>query len=113
MALLKRNSSTLTTLHTPNRWQTLRDSPEYTKATQWNSTRSGSYHQFIIISLNSEVHIRQPIPRESIIGCLAELVKALVWFWLIDETLSANLVYQSDHDIDSTLQTVKQMKIIT
>ena len=22
------------------------------------------------------------------------VVKALVWFWLIDETLSANLVYQ-------------------
>ena len=29
-------------------------------------------------------------------------VKALVWFWLIDETLSANLVYQSDYKIDST-----------
>ena len=29
-------------------------------------------------------------------------VKALVWFWLIDETLSANLVYQSDYEIDST-----------
>ena len=24
-------------------------------------------------------------------------VKGLVWFWLIDETLSANLVYQSGH----------------
>jgi len=24
---------------------------------------------------------------------LTALVKALVWFWLIDETLSANLVY--------------------
>ena len=23
-------------------------------------------------------------------------LNALVWFWLIDETLSANLVYQSD-----------------
>ena len=30
-------------------------------------------------------------------------VKALVWFWLIDETLSANLVYQSDHEIGSTI----------
>ena len=29
-------------------------------------------------------------------------VKALVWFWLIDETLSANLVYQSDYEICST-----------
>ena len=29
-------------------------------------------------------------------------LKALVWFWLIDETLSANLVYQSDYEIDST-----------
>ena len=29
-------------------------------------------------------------------------LKALVWFWLIDETLSANLVYQSDCEIGST-----------
>ena len=29
-------------------------------------------------------------------------LKALVWFWLIDETQSANLVYQSDHEIGST-----------
>ena len=29
-------------------------------------------------------------------------VQALVWFWLIDETLSANLVYQSDYEIGST-----------
>ena len=29
-------------------------------------------------------------------------LKALVWFWLIDETLSANLVYQSDYAIGST-----------
>ena len=29
-------------------------------------------------------------------------LKALVWFWLIDETLSANLVYQSDYEIGST-----------
>ena len=27
-----------------------------------------------------------------------KMVKALVWFWLIDEILSANLVYQSDYD---------------
>ena len=30
------------------------------------------------------------------------LLKALVWFWLIDETLSANLVYQSNYEIGST-----------
>ena len=30
------------------------------------------------------------------------LLKALVWFWLIDETLSANLVYQSDYEIGNT-----------
>ena len=30
------------------------------------------------------------------------LLKALVWFWWIDETLSANLVYQSDYEIGST-----------
>ena len=29
-------------------------------------------------------------------------VKALDWFWLIDKTLSANLVYQSDYEIGST-----------
>ena len=29
-------------------------------------------------------------------------LKALVWFWLIDETLSVNLVYQSDYEIGST-----------
>ena len=29
-------------------------------------------------------------------------MKALVWFWLIDETLSANLVYQNDYEIGST-----------
>ena len=32
-----------------------------------------------------------------------DLVKALVWFWIIDETLSANLVYQSDYEIGSTI----------
>ena len=30
-------------------------------------------------------------------------LKALVWFWLIDETLSANLVYQSDYEIGSII----------
>ena len=29
-------------------------------------------------------------------------LEALVWFWLIDKTLSANLVYQSDYEIYST-----------
>ena len=43
----------------------------------------------------------------------AALVKALVWFWWIDETLSANLVYQSDYEIGGTLQVIKQMKIMT
>ena len=28
-------------------------------------------------------------------------LKALVWFWLIDGTLSANLVYQDDYEIGS------------
>ena len=31
-------------------------------------------------------------------------MKALVWFWWIDETLSANLVYQIDYEIGSTTQ---------
>ena len=29
-------------------------------------------------------------------------MKVLVWFWEIDETLSANLVYLSDYEIGST-----------
>ena len=37
-------------------------------------------------------------PSSVVGGCL----KALVWFWLIDETLSANLVYQSNYEICST-----------
>ena len=42
------------------------------------------------------------------------LVKALVWFWLIDETLSANLVYQSDYEIGSTTPSDEAMsKIMT
>ena len=41
-------------------------------------------------------------------------VKAIVWFWLIDETLSANLVYQSDHEIGSTIPSNEAMtKIMT
>jgi len=42
------------------------------------------------------------------------MLKALVWFWLIDETLSANLVYQSDHEIGSTTPSDEAMtKIMT
>ena len=42
------------------------------------------------------------------------LVKALVWFWLIDETLSANLVYQSNYEIGSTTPSDEAMtKIMT
>ena len=41
-------------------------------------------------------------------------LNALVWFWLIDETLSANLVYQSDHEIGSTIPSDEAMtKIMT
>ena len=44
----------------------------------------------------------------------AMAVKALVWFWLIDETLSANLVYQSDYEIGSTIPSDEAMtKIMT
>ena len=40
-------------------------------------------------------------------------MKALVWFWLINETLSANLVYQSDYEIGSTIPSDEAMvKII-
>ena len=41
-------------------------------------------------------------------------VKALVWFWLINETLSANLVYQDDYEIGSTTPSDEAMaKIMT
>ena len=41
-------------------------------------------------------------------------LKALVWFWLNDETLSANLVYQSDYEIGNTTQSDEAMaKIMT
>ena len=41
-------------------------------------------------------------------------LKALVWFWLIDKTLSVNLVYQSDHEIGSTTPSDEAMtKIMT
>ena len=41
-------------------------------------------------------------------------MKALVWFWLIDETLSANLVYQSDCEIGSIAPSDEAMvKIMT
>ena len=44
----------------------------------------------------------------------AHRVKALVWFWLIDETLSANLVYLSDYEIGSTTPSDEaMMKIMT
>ena len=43
-------------------------------------------------------------------------MKALVWFWLIDETLSANRIYQSDYEIGSTTPSdeamVKIMKMV-
>ena len=42
------------------------------------------------------------------------MVKALVWFWIIDETLSANLVYQDDYEIGSTTPSDEAMaKIMT
>ena len=41
-------------------------------------------------------------------------VKALVWFWLIDETLSANLVCQGDYEKGSTTSSDEAMtKIMT
>ena len=44
----------------------------------------------------------------------ARRLKALVWFWLIDETLSAHLVYQGDYGIGSTTPSDEAMtKIMT
>ena len=45
---------------------------------------------------------------------MLEVVKALVWFWLIDETLSANLVCQGDYEKGSTTPSDEAMtKIMT
>ena len=42
------------------------------------------------------------------------MLKALVWFWLIDETLSPKLVYQGDYEIGSTTPSDEAMtKIMT
>ena len=47
-------------------------------------------------------------------GIRCGLLKAIVWFWLIDKTLSANLVYQSDYEICSTTPSDEAMaKIMT
>ena len=44
---------------------------------------------------------------------IKDRLKALVWFWLIDKILSANLVYQSDYEIGSTTPSDEAMvKII-
>ena len=62
--------------------------------------------------------IRAPLPRPldgSILSqgeCArrrGDRLKALVWFWLIDETLSANLVYLSDYEIGSTTSSDEAM----
>ena len=39
-------------------------------------------------------------------------LKVLVWFWLIDETLSANLVYQNNCEIGSTTPSDEAMAMI-
>ena len=45
---------------------------------------------------------------------MAATLKTLVWFWLIDETLNANLVYQDDYEIGSTTPSDEAMvKIMT
>ena len=54
------------------------------------------------------------LTRVEVVGDLAGPLKALVWFWLIDETLSANLVYKSDYEIGSTTLSDEAMtKIMT
>ena len=68
-------------------------------------------------NLLGALHVRNdflwhPKAFDPIVGLLVHfdghhLVKALVWFWLIDETLSANLVYRSDYEIGSTTPSVE------
>ena len=49
-----------------------------------------------------------------VLQVLYNILKALAWFQLIDETLSANLVYQSDYEIGSTTLSEDAMaKIMT
>jgi len=57
---------------------------------------------------------RDKLSLPEVVGHLRDHLKALVWFWLIDETLSANLVYQSDYEIGSTTPSDEAMtKIMT
>ena len=52
---------------------------------------------WIQLNLNSYLYVRVVINYQK-----GGRLKAIVWFWLIDKTLSANLVYQSDYEIYST-----------
>ena len=54
-------------------------------------------------------HSRGHLRCTTAMTALSPLLKALVWFWWIDETLSANLVYQSDHEIGSTIPSDEAM----
>ena len=55
-----------------------------------------------------------PTSLDAFVVGVAGRLKALVWFWLIDETLSANLVYQDDYEIGSTTPSDEAMtKIMT
>ena len=70
----------------------------------------GLDHDVINVGLNGPP---DEVPKVSKHTSLVRL-KALVWFWLIDETLSANLVYQDDYEIRSTTPSDEAMtKIIT
>ena len=53
-------------------------------------------------SNKQELSLDHDKPNEKGGWILCYSLKALVWFWLIDETLSANLVYQSNYEIGST-----------
>ena len=46
-------------------------------------------------------------PQEMFARLMTMVVKAQIWFWWIDETLSANLVYQSNYEIGGTTPSVE------
>ena len=61
-----------------------------------------------VLGLSQKAYIERILKKFSMHKYSPSPVKALVWFWLIDETLSANLVYQDDYEIGSTTPSDEQ-----
>ena len=74
------------------------------------SKRHKKYQQFL-----NYLPYQNPRDRTEQLKLISPLflhVNAQVWFWWIDETLSVNLVYQSDYEIGGTFQVMEQLMMI-